>query len=91
MKMCSFYKIKEKILRMTLVNIQKILTNLSKRKIKEIKIRNSLDNLKGFWYDNNIKKEKKIRIRKEEIPLGTLEEQLNFNMDRDCIFHTVYL
>lgn len=76
---------------MTLVNIQKILTNLSKRKIKEIKIRNSLDNLKGFWYDNNIKKEKKIRIRKEEIPLGTLEEQLNFNMDRDCIFHTVYL
>jgi hypothetical protein len=59
MKMCSFYKIKEKILRMTLVNIQKILTNSSKRKIKEIKIRNRLDNLRGFWYDNNIKKEKK--------------------------------
>lgn len=76
---------------MTPVNIQKILTNSLKRKIKEIKIRNSLDNLRGFWYDNNIKKEKKIRIRKEEIPLGTLEEQLNFNMDRDCIFHTVYL
>lgn len=74
-----------------LLNIQKIIKNKKKRKNKWHKYKNILDNLGRFCYDLYIKEEKNQKKGKEEIPVGTVESQFKFNMNQNCIFHTVHL
>ena len=74
-----------------LLNIQKIIKNKKKRKNKWRKYKNILDNLGRFCYDLYIKEEKNQKKGKEEIPVGTVESQFKFNMNQNCIFHTVHL
>ncbi|OLR63126.1 hypothetical protein BHF69_10760 [Anaerostipes sp. 992a] len=74
-----------------LLNIQKIIKNKKKRKNKWREYKNILDNLGRFCYDLYIKEEKNQKKGKEEIPVGTVESQFKFNMNQNCIFHTVHL
>ena len=74
-----------------LLNIQKIIKNKKKRKNKWRKYKNILDNLGRFCYDLYIKEEKNQKKGKEEIPVGTVESLFKFNMNQNCIFHTVHL
>ena len=62
-----------------------------KRKNKWREYKNILDNLGRFCYDLYIKEEKNQKKGKEEIPVGTVESQFKFNMNQNCIFHTVHL
>ena len=74
-----------------LLNIQKIIKKKKKRKNKWREYKNILDNLGRFCYDLYIKEEKNQKKGKEEIPVGTVESQFKFNMNQNCIFHTVHL
>ena len=74
-----------------LLNIQKIIKKKEKRKNEWREYKNIIDNLGRFCYDLYIKEEKNQKKGKEEIPVGTVESQFKFNMNQNCIFHTVHL
>lgn len=94
-KVCRIYKILENrflhILYNKIAEYSENYKKIRKKKNKWREYKNILDNLGRFCYDLYIKEEKNQKKGKEEIPVGTVESQFKFNMNQNCIFHTVHL